>query len=88
MRSQVKRLRRFPSIVSFLYSSDALPPPDVEQAYLDVFKSENWQTGLISSASWRLSTLTNWSGVKMAGPYGWVPPNYWCVHRAHLQVLF
>eukprot|EP01045_Picozoa_sp_COSAG04_P051890 COSAG04_NODE_21824_length_366_cov_4.146067_2_plen_45_part_01 len=42
LRSQVKRLRRFPSVVTFLYSSDQLPPPEVEQAYLDVFHSERW----------------------------------------------
>ena len=29
LRSQAKRLRRFPSVVTFLYSSDELPPPDV-----------------------------------------------------------
>ena len=50
LRSQVKRLRRFPSVVTFLYSSDQLPPPEVEQAYLDVFHSERWAVGLINSA--------------------------------------
>ena len=50
LRSQVKRLRRFPSVVTFLYSSDQLPPPEVEQAYLDVFRSERWAVGLINSA--------------------------------------
>lgn len=71
LRSQVKRLRRFPSVVTFLYSSDELPPPSVEQSYLDVFHSENWGVGTISSAGWKHSTLTGVSGVKMAGPYGW-----------------
>jgi hypothetical protein len=70
LRSQVKRLRRFPSMTTFLYSSDQMPPPDVEQSYLEVFKTERWQTGLISSASYLNSTLTGVSGVKMAGPYG------------------
>ena len=77
LRSQVKRLRRFPSMTTFLYSSDQLPPPEVEQSYIDVFQTERWQTGLISTASYLNSTLTGVSGVKMAGPYGWVPPNYW-----------
>lgn len=71
LRAQVKRLRRFPSVISFLYSSDDLPPPDVERAYLDVFESERWAVGLVSSASYKNSTLTGVSGVKMAGPYGW-----------------
>ena len=68
LRAQVKRLRRFPSVISFLYSSDDLPPPDVERAYLDVFESERWAVGLVSSASYKNSTLTGVSGVKMAGP--------------------
>lgn len=50
LRSQIKRLRRFPSIATFLYSSDQLPPPNVEQAYLDVFHAERWSVGLISTA--------------------------------------
>ena len=77
LRDHVKRLRRFPSVGTFLYSSDELPPLDVEQSYVDVFRSEGWAVGLISSASYKNSSITGVSGVKMAGPYGWVPPNYW-----------
>jgi exo-1,4-beta-D-glucosaminidase len=62
LRSQVKRLRRFPSVVTFLYSSDELPPPEVERAYLQIFQSERWQTGLISSAGYKHSPLTGYSG--------------------------
>ena len=55
-----------------------LPPPHVEQGYLDVFKQERWAVGTVNSAADTHSTITGGSGVKMAGPYGWVPPNYWC----------
>ena len=77
MASQLKRLRMHASVASFIYSSDELPPPHVEQMYLDVFAEERWAVGKVSSASDRTSTLTGHSGVKMAGPYGWVAPNYW-----------
>jgi len=77
LRSQVKRLRGHASVVTFLYSSDELPPASVEQAYLDIFREERWAGGLVSSAADHTSPLTGHSGVKMAGPYGWVPPNYW-----------
>ena len=77
MASQLKRLRMHASVASFIYSSDELPPPHVEQGYLDVFAEERWAVGKVSSAADRTSTLTGHSGVKMAGPYGWVAPNYW-----------
>eukprot|EP00041_Stephanoeca_diplocostata_P031726 m.994917 g.994917 ORF g.994917 m.994917 type:complete len:1025 (+) comp24014_c1_seq5:15-3089(+) len=77
VRDQAKRLRIYASIVGFLYSSDELPPPDVEKEFLKVFQEERWNNPIISSASYRESTLTGTSGVKMTGPYGWVPPNFW-----------
>ena len=77
MSDQVKRLRAHASVAAFLYSSDQLPPPHVEAGYLRVFKEQRWANGLIASAADTTSTLTGPSGVKMAGPYGWVPPNYW-----------
>ena len=74
---QVKRLRAHASAVAFLYSSDQLPPPHVEAGYLNIFEQQRWAGGLFASAADTNSTLTGPSGVKMAGPYGWVPPNYW-----------
>jgi hypothetical protein len=52
----------------FLYSSDELPPVDVEEGFLKVFTEEHWANGIVSSASDRNSTITGGSGVKMAGP--------------------
>lgn len=78
LRDQIRRLRAHPSVVMFLYSSDELPPPNVERMYLAVFDQESWATPTIASASFRTSSLTgNVTGVKMTGPYGWVPPNFW-----------
>ena len=52
--------------MQFLYSSDELPPPHVESAYLAVFDRERWAGGLIASAADDTSTLTGPTGVKMA----------------------
>jgi hypothetical protein len=41
-----------------MYSSDELPPLDVEQAYLNVFKEEHWSNCILSSASDRTSPIT------------------------------
>jgi hypothetical protein len=35
-----------------------------------------WATPIVSAASDRNSTLSGPTGVKMSGPYSWVPPNY------------
>jgi exo-1,4-beta-D-glucosaminidase len=72
MASQLRRLKQHPSIVFFFYSSDQLPPPHVEAGYLKVFAQERWAVGKIQSASNTVSPITGASGVKMAGPYGWV----------------
>jgi exo-1,4-beta-D-glucosaminidase len=76
-RSLVKRLRAHPSVLSFWYSSDELPPTAVEQNYLAIFAQEQWPNTLLASASDLTSAITGPTGVKMSGPYSWEPPNYW-----------
>ena len=77
LRSEVKRLRIHASNLVFMYSSDLLPPKDVEQLFLNVFQEERWPNPVLSSAQNVNSTITGPSGVKMSGPYSWVPPVYW-----------
>ena len=45
IKAQVKRMRVHPSITLFFYSSDLLPPPNVEAGYLKVFRAERWPNG-------------------------------------------
>jgi exo-1,4-beta-D-glucosaminidase len=45
--------------------------------YLDILKERQWPNPSISSASAEHTTVTGASGVKMTGPYDFVPPNYW-----------
>jgi exo-1,4-beta-D-glucosaminidase len=79
MADQARRLRNHSSVFVWLYGSDGPPPADVEQAYLNVLHDQRWPNPAISSASATPTTLTGNSGVKMTGPYEYVPPNYWLV---------
>jgi exo-1,4-beta-D-glucosaminidase len=57
--------------------SDNPPPPDVEQMYIDILKELDWPNPYVSSATAKRTTITGATGVKMTGPYDWVPPSYW-----------
>jgi len=77
MNDQSLRLRNHPSVFVWLYGSDNPPPPDVEQMYLSVLKETEWPNPSVSSASEQKTKVTGQSGVKMTGPYEYVPPVYW-----------
>ena len=74
---QIKRLRSHASMLVWLNGSDNPPPPDVEQMYIDILKKQQWPNPYLSSATAKTTTITGTSGVKMEGPYEWVPPSYW-----------
>lgn len=74
---QLARLRNHPSVFVWLYGSDNPPPPEIEQMYLDIFKEMEWPNPTVSSASEQKTSVTGNSGVKMTGPYEYVPPVYW-----------
>ncbi|MGD0543422.1 MAG: sugar-binding domain-containing protein [Candidatus Acidiferrales bacterium] len=77
LRSQILRMRSHPSMLVWLNGSDGPPPADVETAYINVLKETDWPNPYISSASQKLTSVTGKSGVKMTGPYDYVPPDYW-----------
>jgi exo-1,4-beta-D-glucosaminidase len=76
-RDQLRRLRAHPSALVWLNGSDKPPPHDVEKSYIEILRREQWPNPYISSASAKPAELTGASGVKMSGPYDWVPPSYW-----------
>jgi len=82
-RSQIVRLRSHPSVYVWLNGSDNPPPGDVEQMYLRVESQEHWPNPTISSASAKPAQFSGHSGVKMTGPYDWVPPSYWLQDSTH-----
>jgi exo-1,4-beta-D-glucosaminidase len=77
LRSQIRVLRNHPSVFVWLYGSDGPPPANVEKMYLGILKELNWPNPSVSSASATATTVTGPSGVKMTGPYEYVPPVYW-----------
>jgi exo-1,4-beta-D-glucosaminidase len=77
LRGQILVLRNHPSVFVWLYGSDGPPPADVEKIYLDILKELQWPNPSLSSASATATTVTGDSGVKMTGPYEYVPPVYW-----------
>ncbi len=77
MSDQAHRLRNHASVFVWLYGSDNPPPADVEKMYLTILHDAEWPNPSVSSASATPTTITGNSGVKMTGPYEYVPPVYW-----------
>jgi exo-1,4-beta-D-glucosaminidase len=83
VRSQSLRLRAHPSLLMWLNGSDEPPPPEVEQAYLQALKETSWSNPIVSSASQKPAEFSGPSGMKMTGPYDYVPPSYWLIDTKH-----
>jgi exo-1,4-beta-D-glucosaminidase len=77
LRDQALRLRNHPSVLVWLNGSDFPPPADVERSYLDVLKEVDWSKPILSNATDAAGPVSGPSGVKMRGPYDYVPPSYW-----------
>lgn len=77
LHSQIMRMRSHASMLAWLNGSDNPPPANVESAYIGVLKAADWPNPYISSASQKPAEGTGPSGVKMLGPYDYVPPDYW-----------
>jgi exo-1,4-beta-D-glucosaminidase len=77
LRDQALRLRGRASVFTWLNGSDGPPPAKVEKAYLDVLKETGFPNPVVSSATEKKAELSGDSGMKMRGPYEWVPPLYW-----------
>jgi exo-1,4-beta-D-glucosaminidase len=81
LRSQSLRLRSHPSLLVWMNGSDMPPPANVERAYVNVLRETGWPNPYLSSASETPTRLTGPSGVKMTGPYDFVPRDYWFVDK-------
>ena len=77
MASEAKLLRNHPSVIAFLIGSDNAPPPDVADSYTSALKEAGWPDAIVSAASAQTTAAAGPSGMKMSGPYAWVPPDYW-----------
>jgi exo-1,4-beta-D-glucosaminidase len=86
--SQISRLRGHPSVFVWLNGSDEIPAPPVEKDYLAVLKERDWPNPIMNSAADRTSNITGPSGVKMTGPYDYVPPEYWYLDKDRVGGAF
>ncbi|MFG2373279.1 sugar-binding domain-containing protein [Streptomyces sp. NPDC048504] len=81
MTAEAARLRDHPSVISFLIGSDFAPDARIEKTYLDALKAADWKTPVVAAASDNSSPVSGSSGMKMTGPYDWIPPAYWYAKR-------
>lgn len=71
-------LRNRPSMLTWLNGSDMVPrDKTVEADWLAIESDLNWPNPTVASAAANISAVSGHTGVKMAGPYDWVPPAYW-----------
>ncbi len=75
-------LRNHPSVFAWTGGSDRLHPADLEKKYLDIIKNENPGALFLGAAKMHTSKVTGNTGVKMYGPYDYVPPVYWYTDTA------
>jgi exo-1,4-beta-D-glucosaminidase len=75
--SEGAALRDHPSVLSFLIGSDEAPTAKAETGYLNALHSVDFPDPIVSAAASASSPQLGLSGMKMTGPYDWVPPNYW-----------
>jgi exo-1,4-beta-D-glucosaminidase len=77
LADQVRWLRNHPSIVVWVLASDKLPRTALEQSYRDELAQTDDTRPALTSCAVGVSEVSGPTGVKMNGPYDWVPPNYW-----------
>src|ERR1035438_6500756 len=81
LRDQIRRLRGHPSVFNWMNGSDNPPVPEVEKKSIEIVKELDWPNPFESSATERPTDVSGKTGVKMTGPYDWVPPNYWLLDK-------
>ncbi|MEU4114852.1 exo-beta-D-glucosaminidase [Kitasatospora sp. NPDC028055] len=80
MAAVAARLRNNPSVISFLIGSDKAPTPESASDYKEALNAADWTLPVLSDIN-RDSVLDYESGMKMTGPYEWVPPVYWYLKK-------
>jgi exo-1,4-beta-D-glucosaminidase len=77
MEAEAYRLGNHPCMIGFLIGSDFPPEPRARRGYLDALARARWDLPIVSSATVLGTEEAGPSGMKMTGPYSWVPPEYW-----------
>ena len=81
VRSQIRKLSPHPSVIIFILGSDYYPTNGIDEKWRQIFFEERWPNEILSSAA--ASAPKEFpTGVKMSGPYSWVPPNYFFLKKS------
>ena len=84
--SQIRKLSPHPSVIIFILGSDYAPKNGIEGKWRKIFEEEKWPNEILSSAS-SSSGEGYPTGVKMTGPYSWVPPNYFFLEKSKNEIF-
>ena len=76
--SEIRKLSPHPSVIIFILGSDKAPKNGIEEKWREILVREKWPNEILSSAHVEKDVPT---GVKMTGPYSWVPPHYFYVEE-------
>jgi exo-1,4-beta-D-glucosaminidase len=77
MVSEAYRLANHPSVIGFLIGSDFPPEERAARLYAEALEQAEWDLPVVASGTVEGSAVAGPSGMKMTGPYAWVPPGYW-----------
>ncbi len=78
MRHEAGMQQSHPSLLGFLVGSDFWPNDRATGIYTAALADAGWQAPVVASAAKAgYSKALGPGGMKMPGPYDWVPPNYW-----------
>ncbi|KJR88248.1 exo-1,4-beta-D-glucosaminidase [Sporothrix schenckii 1099-18] len=78
MRHEAAMQQSHPSLLGFLVGSDYWPDDRATAIYTTALADAGWQAPVVASAAKAGYPKTlGPGGMKMPGPYDWVPPNYW-----------
>lgn len=78
LRARIRELRSHPSVALWANGSDGLPPDPLLNDYHAILRELHWQNAVVDTVS---HVNRTWSGIHMAGPYVWHPPNYWFAEK-------
>ncbi len=81
LNDQILWLRNHPSIIAWFVGSDMIPRPELEKRY-QAYLSQIDDRPYIGAAKELTSEVTGATGMKMAGPYEYVAPDYWYSEEA------
>lgn len=76
MAHEAQVMQPHPAMLAYLIGSDYSPDERATRGYIEALQAAGWQVPILGSASFREPAVIK-SGMKMEGPYDWVPPNYW-----------